>query len=69
MTLADSNSIEASAAAPLHMIDIIRKKRDGGELDAREIAFVAAGAADGSIPEDRACGVADGVVDQRAFAR
>ena len=47
----DSNSTEASAAAPLHMIDIIRKKRDGGELDAREIAFVAAGAADGSIPE------------------
>jgi pyrimidine-nucleoside phosphorylase len=33
------------------MIDIIRKKRDGGELDAREIAFVAAGAASGSIPE------------------
>ena len=33
------------------MIDIIRKKRDGGELDAREIAFVAAGAANGSIPE------------------
>jgi pyrimidine-nucleoside phosphorylase len=33
------------------MIDIIRKKRDGGELEAREIAFVAAGAADGSILE------------------
>jgi pyrimidine-nucleoside phosphorylase len=46
----DSNSTELSAA-PLHMIDIIRRKRDGGELDAREIAFVAAGAADGSIPE------------------
>jgi len=40
-----------SDSTPLHMIDIIRKKRDGGELDAREIAFVAAGAADGSIPE------------------
>ncbi|HVN93514.1 MAG TPA: thymidine phosphorylase [Terracidiphilus sp.] len=39
------------SAAPLHIIDIIRKKRDGGELDAREIAFVAAGAASGSIPE------------------
>ena len=51
MTQADSNSIEASAAAPLHMIDIIRRKRDGGELDAREIAFVAKGAANGSIPE------------------
>ena len=40
----DSNEPESSLA-PLHMIDIIRKKRDGGELDAREIAFVAAGAA------------------------
>ena len=36
---------------PLHIIDIIRKKRDGGDLDVREIGFVAAGAADGSIPE------------------
>lgn len=38
---------------PLHMIDIIRRKRDGAELDAREIAFVAAGAGDGSIPVDQ----------------
>src|SRR5580704_3409393 len=51
MTQADGNPTEASAAAPLHMIDIIRRKRDGGELDAREIAFVAAGAANGSVPE------------------
>jgi pyrimidine-nucleoside phosphorylase len=36
--------------APLHAIDIIRKKRDGGVLDDREIAFIANGAADGSIP-------------------
>src|SRR5271165_1819289 len=36
--------------APLHTIDLIRKKRDGGELDAREIGFLANGAADGSIP-------------------
>lgn len=39
------------SATPIHMIDIIRRKRDGAELDAREIAFVAAGAASGSIPE------------------
>jgi len=51
MTQAGRNSTELSEAAPLHMIDIIRRKRDGGKLDAREIAFVAAGAASGSIPE------------------
>src|SRR5580698_7084194 len=38
------------SAAPLHMIDIIRKKRDGGALDARELAFVVDGAASESIP-------------------
>ena len=43
----------AISAAPLHMIDIIRKKRDGGTLEPREIAFVAAGASDGSIPADQ----------------
>ncbi|HUN83478.1 MAG TPA: thymidine phosphorylase [Terracidiphilus sp.] len=41
------------AGAPLHMIDLIRKKRDGGALDPREIGFVAAGAADGSIPSEQ----------------
>ena len=39
-----------SGAGPLHTIDLIRKKRDGGELDAREIAYFAAGAASGAIP-------------------
>jgi len=39
-----------NTSAPLHMIDIIRKKRDGGALDAREIGFVVSGAASGSIP-------------------
>jgi pyrimidine-nucleoside phosphorylase len=42
-----------SSLVPLHMIDIIRKKRDGGELDAREIEFVAKGAANDSIPVDQ----------------
>src|SRR5580658_2667446 len=37
-------------AAPLHMIDIIRKKRDGGALSEPEIQFVVTGAASGSVP-------------------
>ncbi len=40
-------------AAPLHTIDLIRKKRDGGTLDAREIGFLAAGAASGAIPQEQ----------------
>jgi len=39
--------------APLHMIDLIRKKRNGGALDAREIGFLVAGAASGSIPPEQ----------------
>jgi pyrimidine-nucleoside phosphorylase len=40
-------------SAPLHMVDLIRKKRDGGTLDAREIAYLTAGAATGSIPREQ----------------
>jgi len=36
--------------SPLHVIDLIRKKRDGLALDSREIAFLVTGAAAGSIP-------------------
>ena len=43
----------SDSASPLHMIDILRKKRDGGALDGREIQFVARGAADDSIPPDQ----------------
>jgi pyrimidine-nucleoside phosphorylase len=39
--------------APLHMIDLILKKRDGGALDAREIKFLADGATDGSLPAEQ----------------
>jgi len=42
--------MSSSTPAPLHMIDLIRKKRNGGALDAREIGFLVAGAASGSIP-------------------
>jgi pyrimidine-nucleoside phosphorylase len=37
----------------LHTIDLIRKKRDGGTLDARELSFLVAGAADESIPPEQ----------------
>jgi len=53
MTQAGSMQNESLAAAPLHMIDIIRKKRDGGALNEREIDFVARGAVDDSIPADQ----------------
>ncbi|MGA2207923.1 MAG: thymidine phosphorylase [Terracidiphilus sp.] len=43
--------MQSGSVTPLHTIDILRKKREGGELDARELAFVAAGAANGSIQE------------------
>jgi pyrimidine-nucleoside phosphorylase len=42
-----------STDAPLHTIDIIRKKRDGRTLDAREIGFIVNGAASGSIPPEQ----------------
>jgi pyrimidine-nucleoside phosphorylase len=39
-------------ASSLHMIDLIRKKRDGLALDPRELAFIATGAAASSILGD-----------------
>ncbi len=42
-----------SAAAPFHVVDLIRKKRDGHALDAREIDFLVAGASNGSIPVEQ----------------
>ena len=45
--------MQSDSASPLHMIDILRKKRDGGALNEREIQFVARGAADDSIPVDQ----------------
>lgn len=43
----------SESAQPLHMIDVIRKKRDGGALDARDLAFVAEGAARKEIPPEQ----------------
>ena len=44
---------KAAGDEPLHAIDLIRKKRDGAELDEREIRFLVTGAAVGSIPGDQ----------------
>ena len=48
-----SSSVSASSSTPLHIIDLIRKKRDGLPLDAREIGFLVSGAANESIPHDQ----------------
>jgi pyrimidine-nucleoside phosphorylase len=45
--------MKSSTHAPLHVVDLIRKKRDGGALDAREIAFLVSGAAHESIPPEQ----------------
>jgi pyrimidine-nucleoside phosphorylase len=39
--------------APFHTIDLIRKKRDGGSLNADEIGFLVSGAVDGSVPAEQ----------------
>jgi pyrimidine-nucleoside phosphorylase len=39
--------------AALHMIDLIRKKRDGAALDAQELVYIARGAARESIPAEQ----------------
>ena len=41
---------DSETGAPLHIIDLIRKKRDRGTLDTREIEYIVAGAARESIP-------------------
>jgi len=45
--------VTARSDTPLHMIDVIRKKRDGDALTARELAYVANGAAAGTIPQEQ----------------
>jgi pyrimidine-nucleoside phosphorylase len=39
--------------SPLHMIDLIRKKRDGLALSSAELTYLAQGAANGSIPVEQ----------------
>jgi pyrimidine-nucleoside phosphorylase len=39
-----------SVSSPIHMIDLIRKKRDSGILSDAEIGFLVRGATDGNVP-------------------
>ncbi len=50
--LSDS-ALSDSGYEPIHMIDLIRKKRDGGELDAREIGFLMTAAVSARIPQEQ----------------
>ena len=45
--------MSAGPETPFHTVDLIRKKRDGETLAAREIAFLVAGATTGSIPQEQ----------------
>ena len=51
MSLSDSSA--APIHSPVHMIDLIRKKRDNCALSEREIGFLVQGAANESIPAEQ----------------
>src|SRR4051812_30162922 len=49
-----SRGIRYTAAFPMRAVDVILKKRDGGELNREEIAFFVAGVTAGSLPDYQA---------------
>ncbi len=51
--MTDPTQRTSEDAAPLHMVDLIRAKRDGEALNARALEFLVQGAASGSIPAEQ----------------
>ncbi|WP_263359399.1 thymidine phosphorylase [Acidicapsa ligni] len=49
----DASPVSGETAAPMHAIDVIRKKRDRGSLSEAEIRFMVRGAASESIPMEQ----------------
>ena len=47
----EGKSKPTEGGTAMNMVDIILKKKAGGELNEEEIRFFARGAADGSIPD------------------
>jgi len=43
--------VNPPASSQFRVIDLIRKKRDGGALSAAEIGYLVEGCTDGSIPD------------------
>ncbi len=53
MTQPTNNQSSDTRQVPIHTIDLIRKKRDGGSLNEREIGYLVTGAANGLIPPEQ----------------
>jgi len=51
--MSSERGVMDTSPAPLHMIDLIRKKRDGHALKTSEIDFIVAGASSESIPVEQ----------------
>jgi pyrimidine-nucleoside phosphorylase len=45
--------MQSDPTTPIHMVDLIRRKRDGLALNERQIGYLVAGATNGSIPHEQ----------------